>query len=128
MKLKHKVLIKDVRACTLCTPYLPLGPDDLYTVQPKCTHSYSGPSARKKVYETGVSFDDLSGKRLREWMGIDKKTFYNEKKIAIFPMGFCYPGTGKSGDFPPRPECAPLWRERLLESLPNIKLVLVIGH
>tara|TARA_R110002096_G_scaffold26337_3_gene81392 strand:- start:131 stop:583 length:453 start_codon:yes stop_codon:yes gene_type:complete len=80
------------------------------------------------VQETGVPFDDASGDRLRDWMGIDKAVFYNAQKIAILPMGFCYPGTGKSGDLPPRPECAPLWRQPILEALPHVKLTLVIGQ
>jgi len=79
------------------------------------------------VHETGVPFDDASGDRLREWMGVDRDTFYDPERIAILPMGFCYPGTGKSGDLPPRPECAPLWRERLLSRLDGLRLTLVIG-
>ena len=70
----------------------------------------------------------IKGDRLRTWMGIDSDTFYDEQKIAIIPMGFCYPGTGKSGDLPPRPECAKLWRAKLLAMLPNIQLTLVIGQ
>lgn len=81
----------------------------------------------RKVHETGIPFNDPSGDRLRNWMGIDRDTFYDAKKIAILPMGFCYPGTGKSGDLPPRPECAVEWQGRLLAQLPNIQLMLIIG-
>jgi uracil-DNA glycosylase len=86
-----------------------------------------GQAPGSKVHETGVPFDDPSGERLRQWMGIDASVFYNPKKIAIVPMGFCYPGTGKSGDLPPRPECAVKWRSKLLGELTNVRLTLVIG-
>ena len=87
----------------------------------------AGQAPGRRVHESGVPFDDPSGDRLREWMGIDKTIFYDPAKIAILPMGFCYPGTGKSGDLPPRPECAAAWRTELLEALPAIQLTLVIG-
>jgi len=80
------------------------------------------------VHETGIPFDDPSGERLRDWMGIDKDTFYNAEEVSILPMGFCYPGTGKSGDLPPRKECAEKWRKPLLKLMPNIQLTLVIGQ
>jgi len=79
------------------------------------------------VHQSGVPFDDASGDRLREWMGVDRTTFYDPGAVAILPMGFCYPGTGTAGDLPPRPECAPLWRARLLERLDRVRLTLVIG-
>ena len=79
------------------------------------------------MHESGIPFDDPSGDRLREWMGIDAETFYDTSRVAIVPMGFCYPGTGRSGDLPPRPECAETWRERLLAELPSIEFTLVIG-
>ncbi|GAM70428.1 hypothetical protein JCM19236_566 [Vibrio sp. JCM 19236] len=79
------------------------------------------------MHDTGIPFNDPSGDRLREWMGVSKEMFYDEKQIALLPMGFCFPGTGKSGDLPPRPECAQRWREQLLAQLPNIELTLVLG-
>lgn len=82
----------------------------------------------RKVHETGIPFNDASGERLREWMGVTRETFYDPKRMAILPMGFCYPGTGKSGDLPPRPECAPAWRDRLLRHLRQLELTLVIGQ
>lgn len=80
------------------------------------------------MHVTGVPFDDPSGKRLREWMGVDDDTFYDARKVAILPMGFCYPGKGKSGDLPPIPRCAQTWRQRLLDQLKRIELILVIGQ
>ena len=80
------------------------------------------------MHESGVPFDDASGERLRAWMGVTREQFYDPSITAILPMGFCYPGTGKSGDLPPRKECAPLWREPLLAAMPNIELTLVIGQ
>jgi uracil-DNA glycosylase len=81
----------------------------------------------RKVHETGIPFNDPSGNRLRDWMGIDRDTFYNPEKVAIIPMGFCYPGTGKSGDLPPRPECALEWHDQLLAQIVDVQLILVIG-
>ena len=88
----------------------------------------AGQAPGRRVHETAVPFDDPSGERLREWMGIDRTTFYDDTKIAILPMGFCYPGAGKSGDLPPRPECAPAWRKPLLEAISGVRLTLVIGQ
>jgi uracil-DNA glycosylase len=88
----------------------------------------AGQAPGRKVHETGVPFNDASGERLRAWLGISRDVFYDEKQVAILPMGFCFPGTGKSGDLPPRPECAPAWRAPLLASLKNLQLTLVIGQ
>ena len=88
----------------------------------------AGQAPGRKVHETGVPFDDASGDRLRTWLGVSRETFYDARQIAILPMGFCYPGTGKSGDLPPRPECAPAWREKLLARLKSLELTLVIGQ
>lgn len=120
-------LLKEVRACQLCAPVLPLGPRPILQVHPHARILIAGQAPGSKVHESGVPFDDASGNRLREWMGIDKATFYDPKRIAILPMGFCYPGTGSSGDMPPRPECAVAWRSKLLDHLPDVELTLVIG-
>jgi uracil-DNA glycosylase len=80
-----------------------------------------------RVHTTGIPWNDPSGDRLREWLQLDRATFYDEQRVAIIPMGFCYPGKGKSGDLPPRPECAPLWRPKLLPLLPNLQLTLLVG-
>jgi uracil-DNA glycosylase len=121
-------LIKDVRACELCSEFLPLGPRPVLQVHVDAKILIAGQAPGSKVHKTGVPFDDPSGDRLRDWMGIDKATFYDETRIAILPMGFCYPGTGKSGDLPPRPECAATWRAKLLARMPGIQLTLVIGQ
>ena len=117
-----------VKGCTICSPHLPLGPRPVFQIHPKAKILIAGQAPGSKVHATGIPFDDPSGDRLRDWMGVDKETFYNREKIAILPMGFCYPGTGKSGDLPPRKECADKWRETLLDLMPNIQLTLVIGQ
>lgn len=124
----HKILIQEVRRCKLCVPNLPLGPRPVLQIHPAAKILIAGQAPGCKVHETGTPFDDPSGDRLRDWMGIDKDTFYNPKQIAILPMGFCYPGTGKSGDLPPRPECADKWRNQLLALMPKIQLTLIIGQ
>jgi uracil-DNA glycosylase len=88
----------------------------------------AGQAPGKKVHESGVPFDDASGDRLRSWMGVTREVFYNPRQIAILPMGFCFPGTGASGDLPPRPECAPAWRDQLLRHLRGVDVTLVIGQ
>ena len=110
-----------------CADHLPLGPRPVLQVHKDARILIAGQAPGRIVHESGVPFQDASGRRLRDWMGIDEATFYDAQRIAILPMGFCYPGTGKSGDLPPRPECAPLWREQLLAQLQNLHLTLVIG-
>jgi uracil-DNA glycosylase len=121
-------LIKEVRACTICKAHLPHGVRPVLQVHPKARILIAGQAPGRKVHESGKPFDDASGERLRAWMGVTSEEFYNPELVAILPMGFCYPGTGKSGDLAPRKECAPAWRERLLAQLPDIKLTLVIGQ
>ena len=121
-------IVNEVRACTLCSPHLPLPAKPIIQLHANAQILIAGQAPGIKAHNSGIPFDDASGKRLREWMGIDEKTFYNPEKIAILPMGFCYPGSGKSGDLPPRPECALHWRIRLLEQLSNIQLTLLIGQ
>ncbi len=87
-----------------------------------------GQAPGTKAHKTGLPWNDPSGDRLRDWMGLTRKSFYNESKIAIMPMGFCYPGKGRGGDLPPRPECAKLWHANVRSHLPNIKLTLLIGR
>lgn len=105
-----------------------MGPRPVLQAHPDAKILIAGQAPGRRVHDSGVPFDDASGDRLREWMGVDKETFYDPRCIAILPMGFCYPGTGKSGDLPPRPECAETWRPDLLHFLPNIVLTLVIGQ
>jgi uracil-DNA glycosylase len=123
-----RTLLADVRACKLCASYLPLGPRPVLQVHPAARILIAGQAPGSRVHATGVPFDDPSGDRLRDWMGIDEPTFYDAARIAILPMGFCFPGTGNSGDLPPRPECAPTWRDKLLATMPDIRLTLVIGQ
>jgi uracil-DNA glycosylase len=122
------LLLKEVRACTICTEHLPLGARPVLQADARARILIAGQAPGSKVHASGVPFDDASGERLRQWMGIDRDTFYDHKRVAILPMGFCYPGTDKSGDLPPRRECAPQWRARLLRALPRIELTLVIGQ
>ena len=121
-------LLKEVRACTLCAPQLPLGPRPVLQVDPKARILIAGQAPGSKVHASGIPFQDASGDRLREWMGVDAATFHDPTRVAILPMGFCYPGTGKNGDLPPRPECATTWRHRLMAQLVNVKMTLVIGQ
>lgn len=120
-------LLGDIRACTICTG-LPLGPKPLLQADSPAQILIVGQAPGSKTHEKGRPFDDVSGKRLREWLGVTEEQFYDPRLFAIIPMGFCFPGTGKGGDMPPRPECAPAWRAPLLQALPNIKLTLVLGQ
>ncbi|MFT5658043.1 MAG: uracil-DNA glycosylase [Gammaproteobacteria bacterium] len=123
-----KQLLSEVRACTLYADHLPLGPRPVLQLDPQARVLIVGQAPGRKVHESSVPFDDASGKRLREWMGIDHDVFYDPQQVAISPMGFCFPGTGKSGDLPTRLECIPAWREALLNQLPNLELTLVLGQ
>lgn len=126
--MKLTTLVEEVRACTICKAHLVHGVRPVIQIDSKAKILIAGQAPGRKVHESGVPFDDASGDRLREWMGVSKETFYNAQHIAILPMGFCYPGKGKTGDLPPRPECALAWRSKLLEQLPNLQLTIVIGQ
>lgn len=121
-------LIARVKACDICAPFLPDGVRPVIQFDPAARILIAAQAPGRRVHETGIPFNDPSGERLRAWMGITAETFYDAKQLAILPMGFCYPGTGKSGDLPPRKECAPQWRQLLLDRLPNLQLILVIGQ
>lgn len=121
-------LLANVRACKLCADQLPLGARPVLQFDPRARILIAGQAPGRKVHESGIPFDDSSGKRLRDWMGIGRNSFYNPQQVAILPMGFCFPGTSKSGDLPPRPECSPAWREPLLAQLPNLEMTLVLGQ
>ena len=122
-----KQLLEEIRACTVCAKDLPLGPRPILAADKDSKIVIIGQAPGIRVHKSGIPWHDASGERLRLWMGIDDEQFYDPKKIAIVPMGFCYPGTGKSGDLPPRPECAPLWHEKLLAKLTKANLTLVVG-
>lgn len=127
-QLAFESLLQSVRACSLCADKLSHGARPILQVHPNARILIAGQAPGAKVHKTGIPFDDPSGKRLREWMGIDREIFYDSQRVAILPMGFCYPGKGQSGDLPPVPLCAETWRENLLAHLANIQLSLVIGQ
>lgn len=121
-------LLREVRACRVCAEALDLGPRPVVRMKASARLLIVGQAPGTRVHDTGVPWNDPSGERLRDWLNVDRATFYDDSAIAIMPMGFCYPGRDKhGGDKPPRPECAPLWHERLRAHLPHIKLTLLIG-
>lgn len=121
-------LLAEIRACRVCEADLPLGPRPVVVANPSARILIIGQAPGTKVHESGIPWNDRSGDTLRGWLEIDKETFYDPEKVAIVPMGFCYPGVlPRGGDAPPRPECAPLWHGRLRAELPNIKLTLLAG-
>lgn len=117
-----KNVLLEINKCTVCKAYLPLGPRPIVSGHPKAQIVIIGQAPGKKVHETGIPWDDPSGKQLRNWLGITEAIFYDKTTIGLVPMGFCYPGKGSSGDLPPRPECAPLWHSSLLAAMPNLKI------
>ncbi|HEY6094494.1 MAG TPA: uracil-DNA glycosylase family protein [Gallionellaceae bacterium] len=120
-------LLRDVRACTVCAAHLPFPPKPILRASSTARLLIVGQAPGRRVHETGIPWNDPSGDRLRDWLQLDRDTFYDESRIAIIPAGFCYPGSGKHGDLPPRPECAPLWHPRLRAALPQIELTLLVG-
>lgn len=123
---KDQQLLKEIKACTICQD-LPLGPNPILQFSAKAKLLVAGQAPGQITHHKGRPFDDASGERLREWLGINRDTFYNQEKLAVVPMGFCYPGKGKSGDLAPKAICAATWRNKILSVLPNIELTLVIG-
>ena len=121
-------LVEEIRACRICADALPLGPRPVIQVDESARVLIVGQAPGRRVHESGVPFDDVSGDRLRSWLGVSREVFYDPQLVAIVPMGFCFPGSGPSGDLPPRPECAPLWRTALLSELVAVRLTLVIGQ
>jgi uracil-DNA glycosylase len=122
------ILLESVRACRACEPELPLGARPVLQAHQAAKILIVGQAPSARVHESGKPWSDASGERLRAWMGIDPATFYDPTRIAIIPMGFCYPGRAVTGDKPPRPECAKLWLERLLAELPERRITLLIGQ
>ncbi|MGY8854502.1 MAG: uracil-DNA glycosylase family protein [Pseudomonadales bacterium] len=117
----------EILACRICEPYLDAGVNPIVQIHPKAKILIAGQAPGRKVHETNIPFNDASGDRLRDWMGIDKASFYDSQHVAIVPMGFCFPGSDKSGDLAPRKECARQWRQSVLDQLPNIQLTILIG-
>ena len=122
-------LLRDVLACRICEVHLPLDPRPVVQLSSTARLLIVGQAPGSKVHHSGIPWNDVSGDRLRHWMNVDSSLIYDEARVAILPMGFCYPGAGKSGrDNPPRPECAPHWHERLLKRLPDLRLTLLVGQ
>lgn len=121
-------LLNNIRKCDLCKDHLPVNPRPILAAHPNSKIIIIGQAPGARVHESGVPWDDKSGENLRNWLGIGKEIFYDPAQVALLPMGFCYPGKGKSGDLPPRPECAPQWHESVLSYLKQAKLVLLIGQ
>ena len=125
---KMDKILSEIRNCIVCKAFLPNVPRPIIQASSVSKIVIIGQAPGQKVQNSGIPWDDASGDNLRLWLGVDKQTFYNEKIFALMPMGFCFPGSGKSGDLPPRPECAPLWHQEVLKSMPGIRLTLLIGQ
>jgi len=121
------MLIDEVRACTVCAEALAAGPRPIVQFGPRSRLVIIGQAPGSKVHRSGVPWQDDSGERMRAWTGLSAEEFYDPDKVALMPMGFCYPGKGKGGDLPPRRECAPLWHERVLATMPQCRLTLLVG-
>ena len=122
-------LLDEVRACSVCAASLPLGPRPIVQAETRARILIIGQAPGTAVHASGIPWDDPSGDRLREWTGLDRDAFYDPAHVALMPMGFCYPGkVVGGGDAPPRPECAPLWHDRLRARLPDVQLTLLVGQ
>ncbi|CAH0998714.1 hypothetical protein LEM8419_00060 [Neolewinella maritima] len=120
-------LTEQARDCTVCAAHLPLGPNPIIRIHPACTIALISQAPGRLAHLSSVAWDDPSGRRLREWLGVTEEQFFDSSTFAVLPIGFCYPGKGKGGDLPPRPECAPLWQDPLLALMPNLQLKVLIG-
>jgi len=125
---EFEALAAEVRRCRICEDVLPLGPHPVFQLHPAARILVASQAPGRKVHDTGVPFNDASGERLRRWLGLGREAFYNPRLVAIVPIGLCYPGRGRSGDLPPRPECAPRWRASMLATLVRRELTLAIGQ
>ena len=120
-------LLFDIKRCSICKDHLPLGPRPVVSADIDSKIIIIGQAPGTKVHTSGIPWDDASGKQLRNWLNVTNEQFYNTKNFAIIPMGFCYPGKGKTGDLPPRPECAPQWHKPLFDNLKQVELIILIG-
>lgn len=127
MGMVQPAILNEIRACRECAKHLPLGPNPVVNFATGSRIAIVGQAPGKLVHLSGIPWDDPSGDRLRKWLGVGKREFYDPERFAIVPMGFCYPGKGKSGDLPPRPECAPLWHSRIFGEISSLKLTLLFG-
>jgi uracil-DNA glycosylase len=123
----HIPIHREIESCSVCADYLPHGPRPVVQASATARLLIIGQAPGRRVHETGIPWNDASGTQLRIWLGMTSDEFYDAGRVAIMPMGFCYPGKGKSGDLPPRPECAPAWHSRLLALMPEIRLILLVG-
>jgi len=121
------LLLDEIRNCQVCARHLPLGPRPIVQAGNQARILVIGQAPGSKVHASGVPWQDQSGDRLREWLGLDETAFYDPDQVALVPMGFCYPGAADGADLPPRPECAPLWHDRLLAVLPGLRLTVLVG-
>lgn len=121
-------ILTSARNCEVCAHHLPLGANPIIQAAPNAKLLIIGQAPGLKVHQTSIPWNDPSGTRLRSWLGIEETQFYDPNQIAIIPMGFCYPGKGRSGDLPPRKECAPLWHQKIFAQLPNVTMTLLIGQ
>ena len=121
-------LLQEIRKCVVCAKYLPNVPNPIVQASLQSKIVIIGQAPGQKVDQSGIPWDDQSGNELRRWLGVTKEQFYDDNLFALVPMGFCYPGKGKSGDLPPRPECAPLWHAAILEKMKKIRLTILIGQ
>ncbi|MFK7832260.1 MAG: uracil-DNA glycosylase family protein [Winogradskyella sp.] len=120
-------LLKEIRSCTICKAHLPLAPLPILSAHRNARIVLLSQAPGRIAHEKGKAWDDPSGRQLRKWLNVTEAQFYNPENFAIVPIGFCYPGKGKTGDLPPRPECAPQWHKALLDKMPNVELVILIG-
>ena len=127
MPRSFKSLLQEIRSCTICAQHLPMGPRPVLRATRSVRLLIVGQAPGRRVHETGIPWNDPSGDRLRDWMQLDHAQFYDPRRVAIVPTGFCYPGTGPSGDLPPRPECAPQWHPQLVPMLPRLEIILLVG-
>ena len=125
---KLDLLLDRARTCRICAGQLPHAPRPVVQAGRRARVLVIGQAPGRRVHESGVPWDDPSGERLREWLGVDGETFYDPARFALVPMGFCYPGTGRSGDLPPRPECAPEWHDPILAQLPDVRLTVLLSR
>lgn len=120
-------LLSEIKHCKVCQGDLPLGANPVVQASSQSKIAIIGQAPGIAVHQSGIPWDDKSGDNLRNWLGVDKNQFYDENIFALIPMGFCYPGSGKSGDLPPMKICAPLWHKRLFQAMTEVKLTLLLG-
>ena len=126
--MRLPVVIREARACRVCEADLPEGPRPLVQGSSASGILIIGQAPGAAAHASGVPWDDRSGDRLRDWLGVTPDQFYDANVMALMPMGFCYPGTGRSGDLAPRPECAPLWHDRMIRAFKSVRLTVIVGQ